>query len=267
MKVTDVLKNTNCNILDAEVLLAHVLQKNRSYLRAHDRDELDSFQQEQFDALIERRKNGEPVAYLTGHCEFWSLDFLVTNDVLIPRPETELLVETVLEIFPKTKKITIADLGTGSGVIALALASECPCWEIIATDFSQSALNIAKKNAQRLSIDNVTFIQSDWCLQLPQKKYDIIISNPPYIAENDPHLLALQYEPKSALVAENEGLAAFERIMQQAKHYLNDGGLLLFEHGYQQAEAIHKLFKQFLYKDINTKQDLAGLPRVTYALA
>lgn len=264
MKITKLLQQTECSRLDAEVLLAHVLQKDRSYLRAHDSDELNPCQQEKFQTLVQQRNQGIPLAYLIGHKEFWSLELLVTPDVLIPRPETELLVETVLEILPKNQQITVADLGTGSGAIALALAKERPQWEITAVDFSAKALEIAKKNAQQLNIMNINFIQSDWCTELPRKKYAAIISNPPYIANDDPHLLALRYEPQSALIAEANGLAAFSSIMQQAKSHLKKQGLLLFEHGYNQEKSIKELFEKYSYTAIANKRDLAGLPRVSY---
>lgn len=263
MDIVTALKQSGCNRLDAEILLAKVLKKDRSYLCAHDRDSLTSLQQQQFQALVERRKHGEPVAYLTGHQEFWSLDLVVTPDVLIPRPETELLVETILQMLPAQEKLDIADLGTGSGAIALALATERPAWNIVATDFSAAALAVAQQNAQRLAVNNVEFLLSHWCEQLPIKKYSAIVSNPPYIDANDSHLPALRYEPQSALIAAEQGLADIEIIIQQAQNYLADHGMLIIEHGYQQADAVQTLFKKYNYTNSRTINDLAKLPRIS----
>lgn len=250
--------------LEAEILLAHVLNVPRSYLYAYPEKKLTKEQEALFDSLITRRVTGEPLPYLTGHQAFWSLDFIVTKDTLIPRPETELLVETLLELFSADKKI-IADLGTGSGAIALSLAHERPSWEIHATDQSSAALTIAKQNAEKLNIKNCLFHLGHWCDALPKIQFDAIVSNPPYIAENDIHLIqgGLPFEPRSALVSGKEGLDAIAEIIVEAKQVLKPGGILLFEHGYQQAAIVRELLKVAGYRNTSSKCDLSGIERVT----
>ncbi len=252
---------------DAIVLLAHVLQLSTSYLLAFSERSLSPDQFERFEKLLEQRADGVPVAYLTGHREFWSLDFWVTPDVLIPRPETELLVELVLQhVIGEDKKIV--DLGTGSGAIALALAYEKPSWEMIATDVSEKALNVAKKNATRLNLSNVTFLQGEWCAPLPQQqKFDAIVSNPPYLAKEDPAIEknTARYEPHRALFAERAGLQDIQQIIKEARHYLTEEGYLMLEHGFQQADAVRKLLIDYQYREIDLYQDLAGCDRVTIA--
>lgn len=248
--------------LEEEVLLAHVLGVNRSYLYAHPERTLTETEQTQFAMLMNRHEKGEPIAYLTGHREFWSLDLMVTADTLIPRPETELLVETVLEF--NTGDL-IADLGTGSGAIALALAYERPDWTLYATDSSKNALAIAKKNAERLNIKNIYFYQGFWCAALPEIKLDLIVSNPPYIAEGDLHVeqAVLAYEPLSALISGEGGLQDIKHIIQEAAFYLKSGGYLLLEHGFEQAKIVQNIFLEVGYTNITTRRDLSGLPRVT----
>ncbi len=251
--------------LDAQLLLATVLMVERSYVLAHPEQELTVDTQQAFMVLVERCQQGEPMAYILGQQEFWSLQFMITPDVLIPRPETELLVETVLHYFSADEIITIADVGTGSGAIALALAHERAHWNIIAADNSAAALAVAQQNAKNLQLTQVEFIQSDWCLQLPQHNYAAIISNPPYIASDDAHLAALHYEPQCALVADDNGLADIKMIAQQAMALLQPGGLLVFEHGFQQADAVQHILRQLGYQQIQTLTDLATLPRLTMA--
>ena len=250
--------------LEAEVLLSHVLKVARSYLYSHPEKVLTAYEEQSFKELIARREQGEPIPYLTGHQEFWSLDFHVTKDTLIPRPDTELLVETLLSLFPNEKKI-IADLGTGSGAIALSLAHARPAWEIYATDQSEAALTVAKQNAEKLKIKNCEFHQGHWCDALPDLKFDAIVSNPPYIAENDPHLIqgGLPFEPKGALVSGVDGLDALAEIILQAKIKLKSGGYLLLEHGYQQAEPVQTLFQKAGYQTVSSHRDLAGILRAT----
>lgn len=250
--------------LDAEVLLAYVLNVQRSYLYAHLDRQLSEIEQSSFANSIEKRTKGYPIPYLTGHCEFWSLDLIVTPDTLIPRPETELLVELILE-YSKETPLLVADLGTGSGAIALALAHEKPNWTLYATDISEAALNVAKKNATRLEINNIIFSQGKWCEALPQTRFDIIVSNPPYIAENDPHLepRVLATEPALALISGESGLKDIQHIINEAKSYLKPGGTLLLEHGFSQAESVQRKFLEAGYKDIVSKQDFSGLNRVT----
>ncbi len=257
--------------LEAEILLAHVLNKSRSYLHTWPNIILEIQLQSLFLELIKKRMQGEPIAYLTGHREFWSLDLVVTPDVLIPRPETELLVELILHeektLLQNNEAFKIADLGTGSGAIALAIAHERPGWNVHATDASSAALKIAQLNAKRLSIANIAFYFGKWCDALPQVKFNAIVSNPPYVSEDDPHLMQgdLRFEPKNALISADEGLADIAQIIYQAKEYLIPGGIILIEHGFQQAEKITNIFSKSGYNNIHTYQDLAGLDRVTKA--
>lgn len=256
--------------LESEVLLAHVLNVSRTYLHTWPEKKLAAVQEKDFQVLIAKRQAGEPIAYITGHREFWSLDLCVTPDVLIPRHETELLVELILEKIPPpahSEPILIADLGTGSGAIALAIASARPDWFIHASDFSAAALKIAEMNAKRLKLLNVIFHQGKWCEALPDLKFHAIVSNPPYIAEDDDHLTQgdLRFEPATALVSAENGLNDLKQIIFQAKNYLQNNGLLLLEHGFLQAENVTSIFKKAGYTDINTYKDLAGCDRVTIA--
>lgn len=252
--------------LEAEVLLAYVLDVSRTHLHAWPEKMLTDSQQKKFLELINRRKLGEPIAYLIGRREFWSLDLEVTPAVLIPRPETELLVELVLKNI-QAEQAVIADLGTGSGAIALAIAHERPNWIVHATDESEAALAIAQRNAQRLNLRNVEFHQGHWCQALPKFQFDAIVSNPPYIAEEDPHLTQgdLRFEPRRALVSAGNGLQDIEQIILDARYYLKAAGLLFLEHGSQQAENIVSIFEKAGYTFTRTQQDLADLDRVTIA--
>lgn len=250
--------------LDAELILAHILKKGRSYLYTHFDQELSTGDIKLFSDLITQRATGKPIAYILKHKEFWSLDLEVNEHVLIPRPETELLIELALQ-YSKSEAY-VADLGTGSGAIALAISSERPNWQIVATDKSNNALLIAQKNAERLRLNNIEFKQTDWCQNLPDYKFDIIISNPPYISENDPHLKSsIKFEPKLALVANNDGLAALQLIIFQAKKKLKSNGLLILEHGYKQGNAVKNLLLENGYQNIIQHQDLAGLDRAVCA--
>lgn len=256
--------SSNSARLDIELLLMHVLEKPRMYIYSYPDQELTQQQLADFNRFLMRRVEGEPIAYITGHKEFWSLDLLVNKNVLIPRPETELLVDLVLKKYSNNEPISCADLGTGSGAIALAIASERPNWEIVATDKYQEALILANNNAQRLGLDNVEFYQGNWCRALPKKKYNLIISNPPYIAKNDSHLRStIRFEPKHALVAGADGLDAIRMIVEQAKAKLAPNGLLLLEHGYDQAAKVRQLMAEQGYTDIDSHKDLAGHERVT----
>lgn len=251
--------------LEAELLLMQVLAVDRIYLRCHGERELTHFEQQQLTALVQRRQLGEPIAYLLGHQEFWSLDLQVSPAVLIPRADTETLVEQALLRIPMDNKWTIADLGTGSGAIALAVASERPHCRVLATDRSLSALAIAQANAQRLQLA-VEFFAGDWLSALPVDcRLDMILSNPPYIAAADPHLAALSYEPITALVAAEHGLKDLSNIAQQARALLKPQGWLLLEHGYDQANAVQSLLEQLGYQNISTVADLAGNDRVSLA--
>ncbi len=252
-------------LLDAEIVLSEVLQVPRSYLFAFPERELTAAVILSFEKMIEQRKQKMPVAYIIGHKAFWSLDLIVTQDTLIPRPETELLVELVLKQVTGENKI-IADMGTGSGAIALALAYERPSFEIHATDCCPNALAVAKQNAARCHLSQVIFHQGNWFEALPSdKKFDVIVSNPPYIAWNDPdlHDESRMYEPSSALLADENGLKALRHISVMAKHYLKPGGLLLLEHGFKQGADLRGVLANLYYSDIDTHQDLAGWERVT----
>jgi len=249
--------------LDAELLLSHCLQKPRSFLHSHADTALSADTQQQFNALLQRRAAHEPIAYLLGEWGFWSLDLAVTTDTLIPRPETELLVEQALQRIPSNEHTAVADLGTGSGAIALAIASERPQAQIIATDQSAAALHIAQQNAHKNAITNVTFIASDWFTALSGHRFAMLVSNPPYIATNDPHLNQLTFEPHSALASGPDGLDDIRQITAQAPAYLTPGGWLLLEHGYDQAAAIQALFTQHGFQQISTVQDLEQRDRVT----
>ena len=251
--------------LDAEILLSHVLNKNRAYLFAHPEVLLTGEQQQKFKELVAQRSQGEPIAYLLGTREFWSLPLKVTKDTLIPRHETELLVELALELIPNIPAARILDLGTGSGAIALAIAKERPDWKISASDKSEAALKIAVDNAQQLGLTNIQFYQSDWFDNLPLMQYHAIISNPPYIAASDPHLQEgdVVFEPLSALVSSNEGFADLQCIIQEGYNRLLPNGLILLEHGYDQKVAIRTILRELGYWQVSSWQDIQGNDRVS----
>ncbi|MDH5423366.1 MAG: peptide chain release factor N(5)-glutamine methyltransferase [Gammaproteobacteria bacterium] len=250
--------------LDAEVLLAMVLNKNRSYFRAFAEQELTTAEQLQFLALLDKRSEGQPIAHITGHREFWSLDLTVNEHTLIPRPDTEVIIEFILHHFPQDK-LRLADLGTGSGAIALALASEKPQWEILATDQSAQALTVAQNNALKHQLTNVCFKQGSWFEPLGTQPFDIIISNPPYIPERDPHLLQgdVRFEPMTALASGTDGLDDIRHLIKHAKTYLQTQGWLILEHGYDQQAAIYQLFQQAGFMNIRQRNDYADNPRMT----
>ena len=250
---------------DAEALLLHVLGQSRSWLFAHADDALDTDVRTAFEALVARRAAGEPVAYLTGRRGFWTLELEVTPATLIPRPETELLVELALERLPRDMACRVADLGTGSGAIALALASERPQAQVVATDASVDALAVARRNAQRLGIANVRFVQGDWLAPLTGERFALVVSNPPYIEAADPHLTQgdLRYEPAAALASGADGLDAIRRIVARAPAHLESGGWLLFEHGWNQGDAARALLRAAGYVQVFTTQDLEARDRVS----
>lgn len=252
--------------LDAELLLASALNKPREYLYTWPEKELSEEVAVQFQKFCQRRQKGHPVAYLLGQRSFWDFDLSINSNVLIPRPETELLVELCLEkLDSKTK--TIADLGTGSGAIALALASENEKWQLIACDLSEEALKVARENSITLNIRNIEFRQGSWCEPVVETGLDAIVSNPPYIAENDEHLSQgdVRFEPKLALVCGDEGLADINTIAAQGLSKLKEGGLLFLEHGFQQGEAVRGILSEKGYTEIETHRDLSGNERVTCA--
>jgi release factor glutamine methyltransferase len=255
--------------LDVEVLLSHILKKDRSFLYAWPEQLLNEQQQQQFDESFVRRLKGEPVAHIIGQREFWSLPLNVTADTLIPRPETELLVELVLNL-PLVGEVNLLDLGTGTGAIALAVASEKPLWQIIAVDAVAAAVQLAEENRCQLStdqrhFDNVRVLQSDWFSALRGQKFDVIVGNPPYICAEDPHLQEgdVRFEPSSALVADDQGLSDLRYIINESRRYLNPEGWLLLEHGFDQGEAVSDLMLQAGFTDIATHADLAGRDRVS----
>ncbi|MGA2654772.1 MAG: peptide chain release factor N(5)-glutamine methyltransferase [Gammaproteobacteria bacterium] len=245
-----------------EILLAHVLKKSPAYLYTYPEKMLTPEETDLFQNLIKRRVQGEPIAYIIRKKEFYSLEFKVTNDTLIPRPETEMLVDAALNIIAD-KPCKVLELGIGAGSVAITIAKLKPQAQVTATDISVDALTVAKENAHMHQVKNIDFILSDWFKDIPSLKFDIIISNPPYIAENDPHLDDLQYEPRRALIAGVTGLMDLEHIIANASFYLQDGGWLLVEHGYDQQNAVQDLFKAAGYLAINTLLDLSGQPRAT----
>lgn len=256
--------NSDTPHLDAEVLLAFVLNKPRVYLRTWSDKCVNDEQLKFFSDLIQQRIQGIPIAYLTGTREFWSRDFKITPDVLIPRPDTELLIELCLTLI-KNQALSVLDLGTGSGIIAITLAAECPSVKMLAVDNSESALIVAKYNADQYQLTNIEFCQSNWFSTIAKQQFDLIVSNPPYIAEYDEHLNKgdLRFEPKSALISDNHGLNDIEHIANNARDYLNNNGYLLVEHGYNQAQAVQTIFKTADYQHIKTYYDLSEQARVT----
>jgi release factor glutamine methyltransferase len=251
--------------IDAEILLLHVLGKPRSWLIAHADDVLDMDVQTAYALLVERRVAGEPVAYIIGRRGFWSFELEVTPATLIPRPETELLVELALARLPHEAGAAVADLGTGSGAIALAMAHERPGVRVVATDASTEALAVAQRNALRLDVRNVTFMQGDWLTPLAGQRFNLIVSNPPYIEAADPHLGQgdLRFEPPDALASGGDGLDAIRRIVGDARGHLEVGGWLLFEHGWNQGEAARALLSAAGYADVMTVRDLEQRDRVS----
>ena len=249
--------------VDVEWLLCHVLGKSRSYLYTWPEVELSEQQVSLFQQLLTRRQTGEPIAHLTGTRGFWTLELNVSKETLIPRPETEMLVEWVLQQFQK-QEFRMADLGTGTGAIALALASERPSWLIEATDLMPGAVELAKRNAQQLGLQQVKILQGSWCEPLTGQ-YDLLISNPPYIDPKHPCLQEgdLRYEPLTALIAEQQGLEDILTIIDQSKAHLKEEGWLVFEHGYDQGQAVREALQQSGFYQCFTQQDLNGHDRMT----
>ena len=251
--------------VDASILLCHVLGCSPGHLIAWPDKQLSPHQAMQFVQILQQRLEGRPVAYITGEREFWSLSLKVTSDVLIPRPETETLVEFVLEKFSSSPALTVADLGTGSGAIACALAVERPAWNIIATDISTEALDIARHNALAHKLENIRFVHGQWLEPLTDLDFDLIISNPPYIAIEDPHLAQgdVRFEPEAALASGDQGMDAITHLTRQAVQRLKAGGWLIVEHGYDQQQLVYDCYQQGGFEDILQLTDLAGQPRVT----
>ncbi len=263
----DRLGQAESSYLDAQLLLAHILKQSREYLLTWPEHEISAENEKQYFGLIEARQAGQPVAYLTGSRQFWNFSLNLSPAVLIPRPETELLIELALALLP-AEKMVLADLGTGSGAIALALAKERPQWKVIASDHSPKALQVARENARSLQVSNLDFRLGNWCeIFSEREKLDAIIANPPYIDEADPHLQQgdVQFEPRSALVSSKSGFADLQVIASQAQYYLRPQGLLLLEHGFEQAAHLRQMLEKYGYNEIQTNKDLAGHDRVTLA--
>ena len=250
---------------EAELLLCHVLGRDRAWLFAHANDALDVDAARHFDELLQRRVAGEPVAYLIGSRGFWTLDLAVSADTLIPRPETETLVEQVLARLPADQTCEVADLGTGSGAIALALASERPAWRLHAVDASEAALEVAGRNRDQLRLANVSLHLGDWLQPLDGLRLDAIVSNPPYIEDDDPHLSQgdLRFEPRMALASGADGLDAIRNIVRQTPSHLKPSGWLLLEHGWRQGEAVRALLDAAGFAEVATVPDLEGRDRVS----
>ena len=250
--------------LDAELLLAAALGKSRSFLHTWPERIVPSDAALKFADYLQRRRGGEPVAYILGQQGFWKLDLEVAPHTLIPRPDTELLVEAALELLPATPA-KVLDLGTGSGAIALALASERPAWSVTAVDRVLEAVALAERNRQRLHLNNATVLSSHWFSALEGQRFQLIISNPPYIASTDPHLVEgdVRFEPESALVAGIDGLDDLRLIVDQAPDYLEAGGWLMLEHGYDQAEAVRDLLQTRGFEAVHSRTDLGGHQRIS----
>lgn len=267
MRMAALLKLSDSAALDTALLLAEVLQVERTYLYTWPERSLTPEQEQAFRALLARRQAGEPVAHLLQRREFWSLSLQVNPSTLIPRPDTEVLVSTALDWIRQQvtgEPLNILDLGTGTGAIALAIASECPHCQVCAVDRAPDAVSLAETNRQALGLENVTVQLSDWFTQV-SGRFHIVVSNPPYIDEQDPHLTQgdVRFEPRSALVAAQGGLADLKTIAEACPAYLHPNGYLLMEHGNQQGQAVRQLLSQRGFSDVITHRDLAGHERVT----
>ena len=248
------------DVEDASKLLGLALKKTQEQLFANLDYEISNFEFENFISLVDERKNGKPFAYIKGTQGFYEHEFLVSPSTLIPRPETELLIDIAIDSLDSEKKIKVLDLGTGSGIIAITLSQQCPKWEVSASDESSEALSLAKLNAK----SPINFYYGSWFEPLPKKKFDLIVSNPPYISKKDPHLKDLRFEPMEALVSGNDGLEDIRLIISQSPQYLNKGGLLLLEHGYDQKDRIIELLGDS-FKNIKTFKDLNEIDRAIVA--
>jgi release factor glutamine methyltransferase len=252
--------------LDAELLVARAVNMPRSYLFAHPEDTLDDAAIERLEATLQRRLGGEPLAYITGQKEFWSLELMVSPATLVPRPETELVVDIALRSIPRRADWPLLDLGTGSGAIALALAHERRLCSVTAVDISAEALAIARENARQLMISNVEFLEGDWTAPVAERRFQLIVSNPPYVADNDPALATLHAEPALALTPGGDGLAAIRRLAEACPAIIEAGGMLVMEHGADQQQQVAGLLDSFGWTAIQCFDDYAGHPRVTSAV-
>ena len=252
--------------LDADLILCHVLSIPRTTIITQDKMVLDTEQVKQIQALIEKRKQNYPIAYITGSRHFWDVELKVTEATLIPRPETELLVEMALSLFPEQKKIHVLDLGTGSGAIAIAIANARPTWAIVACDNSNEALSVADQNIATYDLTNIKLLNSHWFDAVAgEQKFNLILSNPPYIEENDPHLKLgdVQFEPLTALSSGLDGLDDIRLLIPEAKNYLQPSSWLWLEHGFDQAQRVKDIFNDHGYTDIKQHIDLSGHTRIT----
>jgi len=261
------LLNLDSGRLDCELLLAYVLGRDRNYLYSRPEQPVSPASAADFRSLLAKRASGYPLAYLTGYKEFWSTRLTVNRDALIPRPETELLIEIILELTDKDARLKILDLGTGTGAIAIAVAKERPHSTVTATDISNAALALAMENARANNITNIRFVQSDWFTELGRKQFDIILSNPPYVDSGDPALLAgeIRHEPRIALDGGHGGMDAIHRIVPAAGSHLTNRGWILLEHGYNQGQAVRDILLFCRFRDITTRQDYASHERITFA--
>jgi release factor glutamine methyltransferase len=262
--IGEALRAKGVDAVDARALLRAALGVSEAHLAAHPEQSLTDGQRDRFDDWMRRRRAGEPVAYITGEREFWSLPFRVTPAVLIPRPETELLVELALERVGPAAPAAVLDLGTGCGCIAVAIAGERPRARVTATDVSRDALAVARENAQRHGTA-VEFVESNWLAALTGRRFDLIVANPPYVAVADPHLKAgdLRFEPQAALVGGADGLACIRAIIAQARGHLVRGGWLIFEHGHDQGERCRALLREAGYREVFSRHDLGKIERAT----
>lgn len=271
--IRDALRETTARLervsdsarLDAEILVARAIDMPRSYLFAHPEDALDGLAAERLEETITRRLAGTPIAYITGKKEFWSLALTVSEATLVPRPETELVVELALREIPRRADWNVLDLGTGSGAIAIAIASERPNCEVTAVDASKEALAIASQNARRHELANVQFIEGNWTEPVIGREFRVIVSNPPYVAKNDPALAQLGAEPSAALVSGDDGLEAIRCLARECRALISDDGLMVLEHGNEQREAVAAILAARGWRDIDCTDDYAGRPRVTSA--
>jgi release factor glutamine methyltransferase len=251
--------------LDAELLLARAIDMPRSYLFAHPEEPLDELTIGRFREALDRRLAGEPMAYITGIREFWSLELMVTPATLVPRPETELLVDLALREIPRRAECAILDLGTGSGAIAIAIGSERPLATVTATDLSPEALEVARQNARQLEVPNVEFLAGEWTEPVHGRTFDVVVSNPPYVRSDDAALDALHCEPHAALSAGEDGLDAIRVLARDCGALLKPGGVLLLEHGAEQRDSVAALLLEHGWSGVECHTDYAGLPRVTVA--
>ncbi|VAW93903.1 Peptide chain release factor N(5)-glutamine methyltransferase [hydrothermal vent metagenome] len=264
--ITELSAYSDSARLDVDLIICHVLSISRTALITQDRMVLEPEQLNQIQQLIEKRKQSYPVAYIIGSRHFWDLELKVTEDTLIPRPETELLVEMALSLFAEDQTTRVLDLGTGSGAVAIAIAKARPEWSIIACDNSPAALSVAKQNAETYQLENIKLINSDWFDDIPdQQKFDLLLSNPPYIESDDPHLKQgdVQHEPQAALSSGRDGLDDIRKLIANAKCFLHAHGWLWLEHGFDQAQNVKDIFTEHNYTNIKQHLDLFGHTRIS----